>query len=324
MTSPDLTAHGLDRRPLCLLAMDHRASLARDVYGVPEPDAELTDRIRRDKQHIFAGLLEVRRDHHARAHLGVLVDEHYGSEVARRARALGVPLAMPVEASGHPWFTPEYGSLDDGRWLEHLEAFAPQVVKVLVRDNPDLDPDPRRAQLEQLATLGSRLDRVRYRFMIELLVPATADQLRSCGGDPDRYDAELRPGLTEQVITEFHRGGVAPDLWKVEGLETTQAAIDVVAAARHGLDDAAGPADTRLDQARCIVLGRDAPADRLDRWLTTAAGVDGFVGFAIGRSIWEPPLRAHLAGQIGGTDLSHQVAANLTHYLEVYLRARRP
>jgi myo-inositol catabolism protein IolC len=39
-----------------------------------------------------------------------------------------------------------------------------------------------------------------------------------------------------------------------------------------------------------IVLGRDAPADRLDRWLAVAAPIDGFVGFAIGRSIWEEPI----------------------------------
>ena len=39
--------------------------------------------------------------------------------------------------------------------------------------------------------------------------------------------------------------------------------------------------------ADLIVLGRDAPAERLDHWLEVASQVDAFVGFAIGRSIWE-------------------------------------
>jgi len=41
------------------------------------------------------------------------------------------------------------------------------------------------------------------------------------------------------------------------------------------------------------VLGRHAPTDRLDHWLAVAAPVDGFVGFAIGRSIWEAPIVEH-------------------------------
>ena len=35
------------------------------------------------------------------------------------------------------------------------------------------------------------------------------------------------------------------------------------------------------------MLGRDAPADRIDHWLTVASQVPEFVGFAIGRSIWQ-------------------------------------
>jgi myo-inositol catabolism protein IolC len=46
------------------------------------------------------------------------------------------------------------------------------------------------------------------------------------------------------------------------------------------------------------VLGRDAPAQRLDHWLSVAAQVDAFVGFAIGRSIWEDVLTDWVAGHV--------------------------
>ena len=34
---------------------------------------------------------------------------------------------MPVEASGHDWFTLEWGD----QWLEHVEAVKPDYAKVL-------------------------------------------------------------------------------------------------------------------------------------------------------------------------------------------------
>ena len=82
--------------------------------------------------------------------------------------------------------------------------------------------------------------------------------------------------LVARVIANNQAHGVEPALWKVEGLETTDAAQEVARQAK------AGGRTTDL-----IVLDRDAPAERLDHWLEVASKVDAFVGFAIGRSIWE-------------------------------------
>ena len=43
-----------------------------------------------------------------------------------------------------------------------------------------------------------------------------------------------------------------------------------------------------------MVLGRGASTEKVDQWLEAAAGVDGFVGFAIGRSIWWDALKGWL------------------------------
>jgi myo-inositol catabolism protein IolC len=53
------------------------------------------------------------------------------------------------------------------------------------------------------------------------------------------------------------------------------------------------------DHVDAIVLGRDAPATRLDHWLVVAAPIDGFVGSAIGRSIWEEPIADLNRGSVG-------------------------
>lgn len=47
------------------------------------------------------------------------------------------------------------------------------------------------------------------------------------------------------------------------------------------------------------MLGRDAPADRLGHWIEIACRVPGFVRFAIGRSIWEDPVREYEASDRG-------------------------
>ncbi len=61
----------------------------------------------------------------------------------------------------------------------------------------------------------------------------------------------------------------------------------------------AGQAKADGRTADLIVLGRDAPTERLDHWLEVASQVDAFVGFAIGRSIWEDAIREYEASDRG-------------------------
>ncbi|MFC4035693.1 2-deoxy-5-keto-D-gluconate 6-phosphate aldolase domain-containing protein [Streptomyces polygonati] len=296
---------------LFLLAMDHRASLARTVYGIKgEPTSAQAALISAGKQLVFQGLLAALDIGADRARTGVLVDERYGAPVARQARDAGLVLAMPIERSGEDWFTLEYGTLGEDRWLEHVEAFDPDHVKILVRDNPGFDPGRRRAQQDDLAAVTSALHDRGRSLLLELLVPATAEQSADQGQD---YDTALRPRLTRQVITEMQQAGVEPDIWKIEGLDSAEDAARAVATAQQG----------GRDQVRCVVLGRDAPAPVLDRWLSLAAGVTGFEGFAIGRSIWEDPLAAHLAGQATEGETVRPIADRYLHYVTAYERAAR-
>ena len=48
------------------------------------------------------------------------------------------------------------------------------------------------------------------------------------------------------------------------------------------------------ENVKCVLLGRGASDDKVDHWLRQAAPVDGFVGFAIGRSIWWDALKGWL------------------------------
>jgi myo-inositol catabolism protein IolC len=292
--------------PLMILALDHRDSYEKTLFHVDPAavDKSALATMRRHKTLVYEGLLAARGDL-GDGVPGVLVDELLGSEVQRRAKADGVVLAIPVEKSGEKLFSLEYGE----RTPEHVAANDPDYVKVLVRMNPD-DED-QDVQLQRLSELSRWLQESRIPFLYELLVPASDKQLEQVGGDKDAYDRDLRPGLVVDVIKANQAAGVQPVLWKIEGLETADAAREVVRAARAGGDG----------DVACIVLGRDAPRDRLDHWLQVAAGVDGFVGFAIGRSIWQDAIEAHLKD---GDDarMIETVSANYRHFATTYLDAR--
>ncbi len=271
--------------PLFILAMDHRASFGKTLFEVKDdnPDPDQIAAMKSAKRMIFEGL-RTALPSVTFGRPGVLVDERYGQDVIDSVkRDRGQPpvvLAVPVEASGHDWFTTEWGD----QWLEHVEAIKPDYSKILVRDNPDFDPADREQQFGRLAQISSGLHGIGVPLLYELLVPATSAQLDQAGGDAYAYDRDIRPGLVVRVIADNQAHGVEPTIWKVEGLETVEAARQVTEQAK------AGGRSTDL-----IVLGRDAPADRLDHWLEVASQVSAFVGFAIGRSIWEDAVRAYEA-----------------------------
>jgi 5-dehydro-2-deoxygluconokinase len=85
-----------------------------------------------------------------------------------------------------------------------------------------------------------------------------------------------------EAIEELQDAGVEPDLWKVEGLDRREDCESVVAAARAGGRGHVG----------CIILGRGEDEGKVRQWLGTAAEVPGFVGFAVGRTVFWDPLVA--------------------------------
>jgi myo-inositol catabolism protein IolC len=293
-------------RPLMILALDHRDSFEKTLFHAEHPDDHQLAAMRRAKTLVYEGLLAARPEL-GDGVPGVLVDELLGADVQKRAEDDGVVLAVPVEKSGEKIFELEYGE----HTAAHVFASRPDYVKVLVRMNPDDAEQDRSTQLTRLAELSTWLHSVELPFLYELLVPASEGQLAKVGGDTDAYDKDLRPALVTQVIAANQDAGVEPDLWKIEGLETADAAKEVVRAARAGGRDRVG----------CIVLGRDAPQERLDHWLQVAAGVDGFVGFAIGRSIWEEAIEAHLKDS-DDARLIETVRDHYVHFAQTYLTAR--
>jgi myo-inositol catabolism protein IolC len=301
---------GYDQK-LYILAFDHRGSFQKKFFGIEgEPDSEQTAIIADAKHLIFEGLLQAVSAGADPSVTGVLVDEQFGSTVPTEAREHGLKLAMPAERSGQNMFDFQYGD----EFSEHIERFHPDFTKVLVRYNPDGDPKGNRVQLAKLKRLSDWLLDHDPKFLFELLVPAEDSQLQLLGGDSERYDAELRPELMRRAIAEIQDAGIEVDVWKIEGVEERSDCEMLVAQARSG----------GRDGVSCVVLGRGANDAKVEHWLTQAAPVDGFIGFAIGRTIWWEPLKAYVDGKIERAAGARTIAENFLRFVAVYERAKMP
>jgi myo-inositol catabolism protein IolC len=291
---------------LYILAFDHRGSFQKKMFGIQgEPTPEQTETIADAKRLIFEGMLEAVRRGAEAAATGVLVDEQFGSDIPERAREHGLKLAMPVEKSGQDEFDFEYGE-DFG---SHIERFDPDFSKVLVRYNPDDDPEMNERQRGRLKRLSDWLHEHDRRFLFELLVPATESQLSSVDSDTDRYDAELRPELMRRAIEQIQNAGIEVDIWKIEGVDEREDAVMLAEQTRSGRG---------REGVVCVLLGRGASTEKVNHWLEVAAPVEGFIGFAIGRSIWWDPLKDFLANQIPREAAASQIADNYLRFVEVY------
>jgi myo-inositol catabolism protein IolC len=292
---------------LYILPFDHRSSFER-LYGMSggAVNSSEHDRIVAGKRLIFDAFLLALETAEDPTGFVILADEQYCESILLEARDRGLIFAVATEKSDQRELAFEYGT-DFGT---HIELFEPTFAKVLVRYNVEDDPDMNRRQASLLHELSQWLADRRTRFLMELIVPPTARQLLSTGESRDRYETELRPHLMCAAIDELLRAGVHPDLWKVEGLDRSDNCEAIVAATRR---------DNR-ENVGCIVLGRGEDVDAVTRWLQAAAPVEGYRGFAIGRTIWLPPLGSYLRGEIDRSSAVGRIAASYLHLVGIYRR----
>ncbi len=292
---------------LFLLAFDHRGSFQKKFFGVEgTPTPEDSQRIIDAKTVIFEGMQAGLAAGVDQSSAGVLVDEQFGTAIANRAKQLGLKLAMPCEKSGQNEFDFEYGT----EYSAHIRSFDPDFTKVLVRYNPEGDGGMNARQTTRLKELSDWLHANDKRFLFELLVPAEAAQLEALGGDTGRYDREMRPRLMKVAIAELQESGVEPDIWKIEGIDDSADCDAVARQCRIG----------GRDHVACVVLGRGADDAAVDGWLRAARGVEGYRGFAIGRSIWWDPLKAYVDGALPREQAAQQIGQNYLRFVSVYIQ----
>jgi myo-inositol catabolism protein IolC len=296
-------------KPLYILPFDHRGSFQKKLFGWDGAlTAGQTAEIAAAKQVTYDGFKAAIAAGVAKQKAGILVDEQFGAAILLDAAGQGYTTACPAEKSGQDEFDFEYGE----DFAKHIDAIRPTFCKVLVRYNPGGDQVLNRRQSARLKRLSEHLhNNTRSLLMFELLVPAERAQLDKLRGDKKAYDVELRPHLMVQTIEELQDAQVEPDVWKIEGLDRASDCKKVVEAARRGGREKVG----------CIILGRGEDEKKVRDWLMIAAGVPGFIGFAVGRTVFWDPLVDLRAGKIVREAAVTEIARRYREFVGIFEKA---
>jgi 5-dehydro-2-deoxygluconokinase len=301
-----MTTLGFDK-PLYILPFDHRGSFQKKMFGWDGHLSEQqTAEIAAAKRVIYDAFTEAVYAGVPKDKAGILVDEQFGAAILRHARADGYTTACPAEKSGQDEFDFEYGE----DFAKHIELFDSTFCKVLVRYNPEGDRSLNRRQSVRLKRLSEFLhsNESRSRFMFELLVPPEKAQLERLKGDKKAYDLQLRPRLMAETIQQLQDAGVEPDVWKIEGLDRREDCERIVAAARR----------QGRSQVGCIILGRGEDDKKVHEWLSVAAAVPGFIGFAVGRTSFWGPLVDWRANKITRDAAVGEIARRYQEFVEIF------
>ena len=291
---------------LYILAFDHRGTITKGLLGVEgrEPTQDEANKVSEMKKIIFDGFLKANEYGITGGDPAILVDETFGLEVQQKAKEMNIKFAAPVEKSGQKVFDFEYGD----QFGEKINEVGADFVKILVRWNPDDEEEIRETQGNRIKELSDWLTENDKKFLLEFLVPATEEQLASVENDQARYDSEIRPKLAVKVVEEMRERGADPDIWKIEGLDTPEDCEKVAHAIRTG----------DREDVIAVVLGRGASDEKVNEWLRAGSSVEGYKGFAIGRSIFWDALKGFHEGEKSREEAVEEIAQSYLGFLSVY------
>jgi len=291
---------------LYILPFDHRGSFMKIIKASSPPTAEDIAKAREYKQIIYEAFKKSIEGGVPKDKAGILVDEWLGAEILAAAKEEGFITATPFEKSGQDEFDFEFPN-----WQDKVKELDTTYVKVLVRYNPEGDKEMNSRQTARLAELSDYLTTQKNGYLFELLVPATEEQMQQANDNKEKYEQEIRPGLMIAAIRELQEAGVNPDIWKIEGLDSTEKMQKVADQVRAG-----------NPESRIIILGRGESAEKAEYWLRMGAKVDNAIGFAVGRTTFKDALSEYAAGTISREEAVNKISENYSFFVNVWQKVK--
>lgn len=277
-------------QPLYILAFDHRASFIKKMFGeVDALSAEQIGKIKEYKQIIYEGFLNAVEQGIPKESAAVLVDEQFGDAILRDAKKRGFVTILTTEKSGQEEFDFEYGE----SFAEHIRHYNPTFTKALVRYDPRGDTELNKRQQEKLKLLSDFSYSNGYKFFLEVLIPR-------------KVPSHIRAAV--DTIGQLQQAGVEPDIWKLEGFDNPNTYQQVVSQARSG----------GRENVSIVILGRGEDDEQVARWLEAGRGVEGVIGFAIGRTIFMDALLQCHNGSINRNRAAEMIAEKYFYFYKKF------
>jgi 5-dehydro-2-deoxygluconokinase len=295
----------LQNKPiLAILPFDHRSYFEKLLSFTEPLSGDQITEISRYKKLIYQGYEKSLELGVPKESSAILVDDVFSLDILLDAKSKGYNTLQSTEVSGDDHFEFEHGS----DWQSWVEKVKPTFIKALVRYNPEDKKALNQQSLAGLKELSIYAHEHDYKFLIEPLVIGSESQLASVNNDKYRYDTELRPKLTAQMIAEMQNAGIEPDIWKIEGMFAAEDYERVVQAAQQGGRDHVG----------VISLGRNETDEVVETWLRIGATVPGVVGFAVGRTVFLDALMKYKSGEYAEEKTIQEIAERFHHFYKVF------
>jgi 5-dehydro-2-deoxygluconokinase len=284
-----VTAPRVARDELFTFAFDHRPQFFELAQSVGAQESRLP----KLKRLLVDAVAETEKSLGLAGRIGLLCDDRYGQDALNAATGRGWWIGRPVELPGSNPLV-----FDRGRSVGTTLIAWPgeHVVKCLVRYHPDEALETRLENEVQVRTLYDAVQASGHELLLEIIPPTSL---------PRSSDTVYR------ALKRFYNLGVYPEWWKLEPMKAAEwRAIDALIAERD-------------PYCRGVVLlGLNAPLDKLCAAFREARDSASCRGFAIGRTIFHDPSRAWLANEIDDATLVERVRSSFERLIGAWRDAR--
>ncbi|HZI82602.1 MAG TPA: 5-dehydro-2-deoxygluconokinase [Casimicrobiaceae bacterium] len=284
-----VTAPRTPREEVFAFAFDHRNplfELAR-LAGADE------NRLPKLKRLFVDAVAETEKALGLEGRIGMLCDDRYGQDALNAATGRGWWIGRPVELSGSNPLV-----FERGRSIgTHLVSWPSEhIVKCLVRYHPDEAIETRLENEAQVRALYDAVQSTGHELLLEIIPPPRL---------PRSSDTVYR------ALKRLYNLGVYPEWWKLEPMAAAEwRAIDALIAERD-------------PYCRGVVLlGLNAPLEKLSAAFGEARASTTCRGFAVGRTIFHDASRAWLGGEIDDATLVDRVRASFGQLVGAWREAR--
>lgn len=280
-------------KQLFIFAFDHRWQLLELAH---KAGREL-DSIGQLKQLFIQAVERVEVDLQRRgidADVGLLADQRFGQDALNSATGRGWWIARPVEVQGSRPLAFEHGRSIGSNLLTWPQE---QVIKCLVQFHPDDEPLLRLEQEAQIMGLYQAAQVSGHELLLEII--------------PPKDHPSSHPDVLYRALKRLYNLGIYPAWWKIEAQ---------TAEVWQQLDELIRERDPYCRGV--VLLGLNAPAEALAEGFKQASRSSSCRGFAVGRTIFQEPSRAWMAGEIDDETLISQVQGIFGFLIDAWCAAR--
>lgn len=280
-------------KQLFVFAFDHRGQLVE----LAQHSGRELKAIAQLKQLFIEAVQRVEVDLRRRgieADVGLLADQRFGQDALNAATGRGWWVARPVEVQGSRPLAFEHGRSVGSNLIAWPQE---QIIKCLVQFHPDDEPLLRLEQEAQIRGLYQASQVSGHELLLEIIPPKDLP-----GAHPE---------VLYRSLKRLYNLGIYPAWWKIEAQSAEE---------WKKLDELIQERDPYCRGV--VLLGLNASAEALAEGFRQAADSRTCRGFAVGRTIFQEPSRAWLAGEIDDATLIHQVQGTFEQLINAWRSAR--